>query len=118
MLKTRHREAILLDACFRARQRFVVENTNVTAEQRSRYIESARAADFRVTGFFFDVSPSEAARRNARRTGKQRVPVKAVYGTHARLEPPILEEGFDEIFRVTIGAGGEFVVEPLRAVGP
>ena len=29
MLKTRHREAILLDACIRAKQRFVVDNTNV-----------------------------------------------------------------------------------------
>jgi len=112
MLRTRNRESILLEACIRAKQRFVVDNTNATVQTRIRYIEPARVAGFRVIGYFFDVSPHDAARRNAQRVGKQRVPVKAVYGTHQRLEPPTYDEGFDELFRVTIDDHGEFVVKP------
>lgn len=114
MLRTRHREEVLLDACIRAKQRFVVDNTNATAAHRARYIEPARVAGFHVIGYFFDVTVGEAARRNAQRLGKQRVPDRAIYGTHQRLEPPSLDEGFDEIFRVTIDEDGQFRVEPLE----
>jgi hypothetical protein len=35
MLKTKHRQQFLLDACLSGKQPFVVDNTNVTAEVRS-----------------------------------------------------------------------------------
>ncbi|MEQ8541828.1 MAG: hypothetical protein RIB93_30755 [Coleofasciculus sp. D1-CHI-01] len=35
MLKTRHREAILVQACLDAQQRFVVDNTNPTRADRA-----------------------------------------------------------------------------------
>jgi predicted kinase len=114
MLKTRRREQILLDACIAAGQRFVVDNTNVTARDRLKYIEPARRSGFRVVGYFFDVSPIEAARRNAGRTGKQRVPKSAVFGTHRRLEPPAFAEGFDDIFCVSIDDRGEFEGEQIK----
>lgn len=114
MLRTRHREALLLDACIRAKQRFVVDNTNATAAHRARYVEPARAAGFRVIGYFFDVAPREALGRNAQRQGKQRVPERAIYGTQRQLEPPSLDEGFDELFRVTHDEAGRFQVEPLE----
>lgn len=41
MLRTRHREAILLEACLRMKQPFVVDNTNPTPEDRQRYIPLA-----------------------------------------------------------------------------
>ncbi len=44
MLRTRQREAILLEACLRMKQAFVVDNTNPTPEDRQRYIPLARAA--------------------------------------------------------------------------
>ncbi len=112
MLKTRHREALLVEACIKAKQRFVVDNTNATAAHRTRYLEPGKLAGFRLVGYFFDVSTSDALRRNAGRRGDQRVPVKAIYGTQQRLEPPSYAEGFDELFRVWIDDDGRTVVEP------
>ncbi len=113
MLKTRHREAVLLEACISSRQPFVVDNTNATVEARQRYIGPAKTAGFSVVGHYFDVSPHEAVHRNAQRTGKRRVPDKAVYGTHRRLEPPTYVEGFDVLFRVTVVEEGGFNVEEM-----
>ena len=47
LLKTREREAAFLAACLAARQSFAVDNTNVLAAGRARYIEPSKAAGFR-----------------------------------------------------------------------
>ena len=39
LLKTRHREQLLLDACLATDQRFVVDNTNPTVAARLKYID-------------------------------------------------------------------------------
>ncbi len=54
MLRTRHREQFLVKACLGAKQSFVVDNTNVTRADRARYIPLARAAEFRVIGYYFE----------------------------------------------------------------
>ena len=43
LLKTRRREQHLLDECLAAGQRIVIDNTNPTREDRSRYIAAAKA---------------------------------------------------------------------------
>src|SRR5215217_4216219 len=116
LLRTRHREGLLLQACLVARQPFVIDNTNPTRQDRARYVEPARAAGFRVTGYYFDSSVEAALRRNAARAPSERVPIAGIRGTHKRLEPPNPDEGFDELFLVTIGESGEFVVREWSAV--
>jgi predicted kinase len=111
MLKTRHRERLLVRACIEAKQPFVVDNTNPSVEERARYIEPARSAGFHVTGYYFSSSVGETLARNARRTGKARVPEKGIFGTRKRLQAPNLEEGFDELCYVWIDDAGCFVVE-------
>jgi predicted kinase len=111
MLKTRHREKLLLEACIASKTKFVVDNTNPTIAERTRYITAARAARFTVIGYQFMIEPAEAARRNARREGKERIPDVGVYGTQKRLESPTLAEGFDQIFTVRQDKDGTFVVE-------
>lgn len=111
MLKTRHRERILLRACIEAGQPFVVDNTNPSVEERARYIEPARSGGFRVVGYYFRSQPKEALARNAGRTGKARIPEKGLLGTYKRLRVPGMEEGFDELYHVYIDGGGSFVVE-------
>lgn len=111
LLRTRHRESVFLDACLSTRQRFVVDNTNPTAADRARYIARAKAAGFRVVGYYFESNPVEASRRNARRPGQYRVPAKAIFATRKRLEIPSLAEGFDELRYVRIDESGRFVVE-------
>ncbi|HKH48781.1 MAG TPA: ATP-binding protein [Thermoanaerobaculia bacterium] len=113
MLKTRYRERVLLSACLLAKQPFVVDNTNVLAKERARFIEPARENAFRVHAYFFEPDVRASIARNARRTGKGVIPVKGVLGTHKRLEPPRLEEGFDRIYRVLLTPKGGWEVEEM-----
>lgn len=113
MLKTARRERLLLGACLDAGQPFVVDKTNATPEKRAPYVAAARAAGFRVAGYFFDVPPGDAARRNRARAGRARVPDVAVFGTFKLLRPPRRDEGFDELYSVRFDDAGGFVVEEL-----
>jgi predicted kinase len=111
MLRTRKRERALLDACLATGQSFVVDNTHPARDARARYIEAARAAGFRVVGYYFRSSIGSALERNRGRA--QPVPDRAVLGTHAVLELPTGDEGFDALFYVRAD-GGAFVIEPWR----
>lgn len=114
MLRTRHRERTLFEACLACDQNVVVDNTNPTAADRARYIGPAKAAGAEVTGYYFSSRVSEAIRRNVQREGAQRVPDKAILGTAGRLELPALSEGFDTLFYVTCTGPGEFSVEDWK----
>ena len=78
--------------------RFVVDNTNTTREERSRYIPPAKASGFSVTGFYFRSSVEECLRRNDARLGTERVSVVAIRSAAKRLEQPTLDEGFDRLW--------------------
>lgn len=117
MLRSRRREAVLLDACLRARQPFVVDNTNPLAADRARYVEPARAAGFRVVGVLFRTTPREAIARNQLRAGRAVVPVPRILDTLRRLEGPRLEEGFDAVYAVT-ALDGSYVIEELGGAEP
>ena len=114
MLRTRHREAILLHACLAAQQPFVIDNTNATIAKRARYISLAKAAGFRVTGYFFTSPLADALARNAQRTGRQQIPPQAIAATNKRLEPPTPAEGYDALHHVRIAEDGTFIVEAWR----
>ena len=113
LLKTRQREDILLFACFAAQQPVVVDNTNATAAQRTRYVQLAHAAGFKAVLYFFDVSTRAAVARNAERKGKAKVPNVAIFGTQKKLQRPTAAERFDQMYRVTTGEESAFVVEEL-----
>ncbi len=115
MLGTRHREEVLFKACLEAKQRFVVDNTNLTRADRSRYISAAKAAGFSVDGYYFQSRVKDALRRNAGRTDSERVPEKGVLGATGRLEVPLPDEGFDRLFYVRLDEAGGFTVEEWRA---
>ena len=112
MLRTRRREQILFDACLAAQQSFVIDNTNPTKADRARYIAPARAAGFRIVGYLFNSTVREAIQRNNQRKLKAKIPVAAIAGTFKKLEPPSLEEGFDEIFTVEVVPEGRFSATP------
>ncbi len=111
MLKTRHRERVLLRACIDLQQPFVVDNMNPTAEERARYIAPAKAAGFRVVGYYFQSRVPDCLARNDRREPRERVPGKAIGGTARRLQLPSLAEGFDALHYVRIDESGGFRVE-------
>ena len=67
-------------------------------EQRRSYIEPAKAAGFRVIGYFLDTPLRTALGRNKGRAGGAVIPVPGVIGTYRPLERSTMEEGFDELY--------------------
>ncbi|MCK7579931.1 MAG: AAA family ATPase [Chromatiales bacterium] len=115
MLRTRHRERLLVEACLRAKQPFVVENTNLTPVERARYLEPARAARFRIVGYRFQLDLETALQRNSQREGRHRVPDQAVRGAQRQWVPPTWAEGFDALFDVWSEAGDFRILEVAHA---
>ena len=109
MLRSRERERLLLAACLQGQQPFVVDNTNVLAEERARYIRPAKAAGFRVVGYYFQTELRGAIARNKKRPPGRVIPVPGVISKHKRLQPPAPEEGFDEIHFVELTPENEFL---------
>lgn len=114
MLRTRHREKTLFEACLACGQHVVIDNTNPAAADRARYIGPAKAAGAEIIGYYFSSRVSEAMRRNIEREGTQRVPDKAILGTAGRLGLPAMSEGFDALYYVTCKGAGEFSVEDWK----
>ena len=117
MLKTRYREQVFLHACILAKQPFVVDNTNVLAAERERYIVPAKEAGFRIVGYYFPVPVRQAIGRNQKREGKKKIPVQGILGTQKKLQPPRREEGFDALYCVTVTEANGLVVEECREEG-
>ncbi len=117
MLRTRRREDILLEACLRARQSFVVDNTNVLDSERARYITLARASGYEVIGYYFQSRIQDALRRNQQRDGKAVIPQKGVLAKYHALQRPRLSEGFDRLYYVSIESPGSFQVVEWNQAG-
>ena len=114
MLKTSNRFEALVFACLSTSQPFVLDNTHVHVAGRRRYLALARAAGFRVEGYFFEPDLEGCLRRNAQR--KTSVPEKAIYGTKNKWEAPTSGEGFDALYRVKAVEDPErfaFDIQPL-----
>jgi predicted kinase len=114
MLKTRHREQLLLGTCLEAKQPFVVDNTNATRADRAKYISAAKEAGFSVVGYYFQSKLQDSIARNNQRLGWACIPVKGILATHRKLELPSLDEGFEQLFYVTINEAGEFIVQEFH----
>jgi len=114
MLKTKHRERLLLDACLAGKQSFVIDKVNAAAPDRATYIRAAKAAGFQVVGYYFQSKLDDCLARNAARPEAERVPDTAIMGTYKRLQLPSLDEGFDRLYYVRTTNDGDFVVEEWR----
>ena len=111
MLKTRHREQIFLQACLEAKQAFVVDNTNPTIKERSRYIFPAKEKGFRVVGYYFQFSLEECKKRNSQRSSEQIVPIVGLLATYKKLTLPTWKEGFDALYSVKNDLNYSLIVE-------
>jgi predicted kinase len=79
------------------KQHCVIDNTNPARVARATYIFAAKAAGFKVTGYYFESKIADSLERNSKRdTGK--IPEKGILATYKRLELPTQTEGFDELF--------------------
>jgi predicted kinase len=109
MLKTRHRENVMLQACLAGKQPCVIDNTNPTKEEREKYITEFKQHKFAVEGYFFDTPLQVCIARNELRTGKERIPDIGIKGTYKKLQLPSYNEGFNKLYRVS-STENEYVV--------
>ena len=79
----------------------VVDNTNPSRQSRAWLIERGRLAGYRIRAYYFDCPAAVAIERNNSREGKERVPPVAIFTTRKKLEPPTIEEGFDEVVTIS-----------------
>ena len=113
-LKTRYQERLLIEECLAGGKSYAVDNTNPTRLDRERYIPGAKAAGYRVVGYFMESKVQECMRRNALREGAARVSEKAIAATSNKLEIPSYDEGFDELYFVK-NDGETMTVEKWRS---
>ncbi|MGB3641152.1 MAG: ATP-binding protein [Rivularia sp. (in: cyanobacteria)] len=111
MLKTRHREKLIFQACLDAKQRFVIDNTNPTVEDRQHYIIPAKAQGFQVLAYYFDSNLEDCKKRNSQRSGKKVIPLVGILSTYKKLVLPSYSEGFDAIYSVKTRPDYSFIVE-------
>lgn len=102
LLNTRNKEEQLLSKCLELQQRVVIDNTNPTQSDRSKYIQQFKAKKYKVIGYYFKSNLKKSLARNAQRSGKARIPDVGVISTYKKLELPTFNEGFDELFYVEI----------------
>jgi predicted kinase len=112
MLKTRHRENLIFEACLVAKQSVVIDNTNPTRQDRGRYIEPAKSHAFSISGYYMMTSLEDCLERNATRADNLAVPEQAIRAIWKRMEKPRLDEGFDELCAVRAHEG-DFIVEQI-----
>ncbi len=110
----------MFQTCLQTGQALVIDNTNPTAPDRARYIETARAAGFRLSCYYFEARLEDCLRRNALRPSAEQVPAAGLYATFHRLQPPDFSEGFSTIYTVRLDDRAGFTVEawPLLEVEP
>lgn len=114
MLRTRHREKLIFEACLQAKQKCVCDNTNLTRTGREIFITRAKEFGFKIVGYYFQTNLSKSIERNNLREGKAKIPAKGLLGAFKKLQLPNFEEGFDELYYVSINDENLFLVEEWK----
>lgn len=97
-LRTREREDAMLHALFVSEEDIVVDNTNVSPEERDKYFKLADKNGYMVVGLFMESDLNDCLNRNALREGDARIPDKGVETRAKALVVPTKEEPFDHLF--------------------
>lgn len=108
-LKTRYQEDLAIKNGLEDKENFVIDNTNITKKERKKYIDIGKENNYKIIGYYFKSSIQECIERNEKRENK--IPRTAVANKFNNLELPSIEEGFDELYYVSID-NNEFRIEP------
>jgi predicted kinase len=106
------RQRLLMEEALSQGQSVVVDNTHPTKEMRAEVLSLAKKYQARCVGYYFASVAKDCVARNSLREGDARVPDVAIFATIKKLEKPSLEEGFDQLFYVSLVDGGGFQIEP------
>jgi len=97
-LRTREREDAMLHALFISEEDIVVDNTNVSPEEREKYFQLADQNGYMTVGIFMESILNDCLKRNAQREGDARIPDIGVEARAKNLVPPTDDEPFDYLF--------------------
>lgn len=109
----RHKQARqmrLVEEALAAGRSVAVDNTNPSPEEWAPLVAAGRAHGARVVAYWFPPDLAGTLRRNAGRTGRERVPDVGVHATWRRLRRPGPADGFDAVYEVRFDGRGGFVV--------
>lgn len=115
-LGTRDDEFRMFRSLVADQKSMVIDNTNPTASDRSRYIEAAKVAGYRIVGYQFNVPINVAIARSLKRRTQAPIPPSAIHLTAKRFQSLSISEGFDEI--VNLGSKGEVLSNLTLAKQP
>jgi predicted kinase len=110
LLNTRNKLGRFMETCFTTQQAFVIDNTNPTKTEREQYIQAAKAHHYKVIGYYFKSVIGDSLLRNSLRQGKELIPEKGLKATYHKLQLPVPEEGYDELYYVELTEEG-FIVK-------
>lgn len=111
-LGTRQAERAVIRECIADRSSYVLDSQNLTRENRRRYFPKAKEAGYRIIGYYFPTTVEaslEHARLNFDKTAEKRQ--KKAFD---RIEPPEYNEGYDELYTVTLHRDGSFTTERIK----
>jgi predicted kinase len=97
------KQAERIERAFLEQRSAIIDNTNVTVQDRQMLIDIGRRNDATIIGYYFQPDISGSRTRNRQREGKAQVPEKAIFITAHKFEPPSYAEGFDALYYVRIG---------------
>ena len=92
------KQNVAADKALAAGQSVIIDNTNPSRDIRAPLIALGKRHNARIIAYYFECSVRAAIMRNRQREqGKGRVPDVAIFTTQKKLQPPVAEEGFDEV---------------------
>ena len=112
-LHTRNKENIALNDAVSENRDIVIDNTDPDIQSRKKYIDIAKENGYYIVGYFMQSRIKDCIERNNQREGKARVSDAAIVSTSNKLQMPSYDEGFDELYYVSI-KDNDFLVEKWR----
>jgi len=82
----------VIELAFQEQRSVVVDNTNVTLQDRLILIDLGRRHGVTIIGYYFQPDVPNSRKRNMQRTGKRWYPTKQFLSQHINLRPPLMKK--------------------------
>ncbi len=107
------RQMRLVEGALAVGRSVAVDNNNPAPEEWRPLVDAGHAHGATVIAYWFPPDLAGSLRRNALRTGRERVPDVGIHATHGRLRRPAPGDGFDAVYGVRFDGRGGFEVRRL-----
>lgn len=105
----------VMEACLANQLSFVVDNYNLTREDRAVYLNAARRNSYTVSAHYFPTSLEVALERNSKRKPLGRLSEEEIIACQQKCRPPFVGEGFKNIDHIIYTEDGGVDVRNIIA---